>query len=37
MPERVYRKVRPIRLRALASGESIPSPEGKTVEAMVEH
>ncbi len=37
MPERVYRKVRPIQLRALASGASSASHEDKTVEAMAEH
>jgi glutamate synthase domain-containing protein 1/glutamate synthase domain-containing protein 3 len=36
-PERVYRKVRPVQLRALAAGESNASREEKAVEAMVEH
>jgi glutamate synthase domain-containing protein 3 len=36
MPERVYRKVRPTQLRALASGASSVSREDKTVEAMME-
>jgi glutamate synthase domain-containing protein 3 len=36
MPERVYRKVRPKQIRALASEESSPSAEDKTVEEMVE-
>jgi glutamate synthase domain-containing protein 1/glutamate synthase domain-containing protein 3 len=37
MPERVYRKVRPVQLRALASDVSSASHEDKTVEAMIEH
>jgi glutamate synthase domain-containing protein 3 len=36
-PERVYRKVRPIQLRALASDMSRASDEDKTVEAAMEH
>jgi glutamate synthase domain-containing protein 3 len=37
MPECVYRKVRPIQLRALASEESSAFVEDKTAEAVVEH
>jgi glutamate synthase domain-containing protein 3 len=36
MPERVYRKVRPIRLRALASSASSGTREDNTAEAMIE-
>ena len=36
VPERVYRKVRPIQLRALASGASNSSHEDKALEAIVE-
>jgi hypothetical protein len=37
MPEQVYRKVRPIQLRALASDESYISHENKTLKAVIEH
>jgi hypothetical protein len=37
MPERVYRKVRPIQLRALASDELNASGEDETIGVVVEH
>jgi FMN-dependent NADH-azoreductase len=37
MPEQVYRKVRPVQIRALASSESNNSHENKTVKELVEN
>jgi hypothetical protein len=37
MPEQVYRKVRPVQLRALASSTPNASREDKTVEPVAEH
>ncbi len=37
MPERVYRKIRPLKLKTLASGESDVSQEEKIIETTVKH